>query len=231
MMNPQSNILVELPYLPPVSWMAPAWQSGVLWLEASENFQRGSYRNRCHIAGPNCIQRLSIPLQKGKHQQATVRGVRIAYEEPWQQVHWRSIQAGYGNAPYFEYYVEDLAPFYQKRYSFLFDFNLELLHFLFKKMGWNGEIRFTETWSGQVSSPADTPVVDFRNKVSPKATTLPHWFQPIPYAQVFTERHGFLPDLSALDLLFCCGKQSAAVLSQSLADHFISTNTRPGSPA
>ena len=73
----KTNILLELPYLPPVSWMALAWQSKTLWLEACENYQKGSYRNRCHIAGPNGIQRLSVPLEKGKHQQTPIRQVRM----------------------------------------------------------------------------------------------------------------------------------------------------------
>lgn len=227
-MNPNAHILTELTYLPPVSWMAMAWQSDVLWLEACENFQKGSYRNRCHIAGPNGVQRLSIPLLKGKHQQTPIREVRLTYEAPWQQVHWRSIQAAYGNAPFFEYYAESLQPFYQKRYTFLFDFNLDLLHFLFKKMGWNGEIRLTAVYLDQASQAPEIQAPDMRDAVSPKAPAPPHWFQPFPYAQVFTERHGFLPDLSALDLLFCCGKQSGDVLSKSVKDHLSSTNTRPG---
>lgn len=224
-MNPPLNILLEVAYLPPVSWLALVWQSPVLWLEACENFQKGSYRNRCHIAGPNGVQRLSIPLQKGKHQQTPIREVRIAYEEPWQQVHWRSIQAAYGNAPYFEYYAEDLAPFYQKQYSFLFDFNLELIHFLFKKMGWNGTVSFSEQYNDTPNLPAS--IADHRNTVSPKPTTLPDWFHPAHYAQVFTERHGFLSDLSALDLLFCCGKQSGSILSKSVKDNFFPINNKP----
>lgn len=224
-MNPPLNILIELAYLPPVSWMALAWQSPALWLEACENFQKGSYRNRCLIAGPNGIQRLSIPLLKGKHQQTPVRDVRIAYKEPWQQVHWRSIQAAYGNAPFFEYYAEELQSFYQKDYSFLFDFNLELLHFLFQKTGRAYALRFTEQYDDITNLP-DT-VTDFRNTVSPKTPTPPDWFRPVPYAQVFTERHGFLPDLSALDLLFCCGRQSGAVLSKSVSDALFPNNNKP----
>ncbi len=206
------NSLLELNYWPPVSWLSLAGHSAVLQLEACENYQKGSYRNRCHLAGPNGLQRLSIPLLKGKHQQTPIRDVRIATGEAWQQVHWRSIATAYGNAPYFEHYEADIQAFYQKSYTFLFDLNLDILHFCLKQIGWEGEIRFTTSYvpAGQIGN------TDFRDAVSPKATTLPYWFHPEPYPQVFMERHGFLPDLAALDLLFCCGRQASEIIQKSL---------------
>lgn len=198
--------LIELFYWPPVSWLALARQSAVLWLEASENFQKGSYRNRCHIAGPNGMQRLSIPLQKGKHQQTPIRDVRIAYDEPWQRTHWRSIRTAYGNAPYFEHFADAVAPFFEKKHAFLFDLNLEVLHFLLGNMRWQGQIHLTETYR-QPGQPIDAEmaVLDARGLIGPDKPATTEWFAPEPYPQVFTERHGFLPDLSALDVLFCCG--------------------------
>jgi len=199
--------LIELFYWPPVSWLTLARHSDVLWLEACENFQKGSYRNRCHIAGPNGVQRLSVPLQKGKHQQTSIRDVRIAYDEPWQRNHWRSIRTGYGNAPFFEHYADAIAPFFENKHDFLFDLNLEIVHFLFKKLQWKGHLRLTEVYQkpGQVSDPA---ILDARNRIIPDNPTPPQWVQSEPYPQVFTERHGFLPDLSALDMLFCFGGKS-----------------------
>jgi len=191
--------------------MALVWNQQVFTLEACEHYQKGSYRNRCHIAGPNGVQRLSLPLAQGKHQQTPIREVRLAYDLPWQKLHWRSIRTAYGNAPYFEHYVDELAPFFEKRFPFLFDYNLELLRFIFQKIGYAGEIHFTHTY--KLKSEASSN--DFRDVVSPKNTAPPSWFQAAPYPQVFTERHGFLGDLSVLDLLFCCGKQGGVVLERS----------------
>ncbi|MBK6931191.1 MAG: WbqC family protein [Saprospirales bacterium] len=210
------HVVLELHYLPPVSWMALAAHAGAVRLEACEHYQKGSFRNRCLIAGPNGTQRLSIPLRKGKHQQTPVRAVRLAYDEPWQQVHWRSIQAAYGNAPYFDHFAGELEQFYQNRLEFLFDFNLGLLQFLLKNLGLSPEIACTESYSDKNSEDFPAGRLDFKNTISPKRTPPPRWFYPAPYPQVFTERHGFLPDLSSLDLLFCCGKQSTQVLQNSL---------------
>jgi hypothetical protein len=204
-------ILLELNYLPPVSWMATAWRNEQIELEAQEHFEKGSYRNRCHIAGPNGVQRLSIPLFKGKHQQTPVREVRISYDEAWQRLHWRSIVAAYGSAPYFEHYAAGLERFYTQNFPFLFDFNLELLHWVCAKINCKTEFLFSETFRPYNVQMPD----DFRGLIRPKQETRPEWFQPAPYSQVFAERHGFLEDLSVLDLLFCCGKRSGEILSDS----------------
>lgn len=180
-------------YLPPLSWCAAFWNSDTLVLEACETYQKGSWRNRCRIAGPNGVQLLSIPLEKGKNNKMPVREVRIACGEPWQRQHWRSITTAYGNAPYFEHYADDLRPFYHKNFEFLFDFNLNLLEMVCRKMDWQGDI-------------------------APSAQFLPEPLPPegeaIRYPQVFEEKHGFIPDLSVLDLLFCCGKQGGEILKK-----------------
>ncbi|MCB0542572.1 MAG: WbqC family protein [Saprospiraceae bacterium] len=186
--------LFPLYYLPPVSWCAAVWKYRQIELEACEHYQKGSLRNRCYIAGPNGIQRLSIPLEKGKHQQMPVRDVRIADTDPWQRQHWRSIVTAYGSAPFFEHYVDGIAPFYEKKYSFLFDFNLKLLEYLFQqKIGWKGAFQLSAQYAPE-------------KMTAPAATS-------IRYPQVFEERHGFIPDLSVLDLFFCCGNRSAQALA------------------
>lgn len=98
----------------------------------------------------------------------------------------------YGSAPYFEHYADALRPFYEKKQPFLFDFNLELMEWvLIGKMGWKGQFQLSETY--QLAAPGDMP--DLKR-----------------YPQVFEARHGFLSDLSVLDLLFCVGKHGADYL-------------------
>ncbi len=202
--------LLPIAYLPPVSWCVAAWKQEKIAIEAHEHYQKGSLRNRCYIAGPNGVQRLSIPLLKGKHQQTPIREVRIASDQDWQRQHWRSIRTAYGNAPFFEHYADELAPFFERRYTFLFDYNLDLLTFILqKKLGWRGEITFSETWlpPGEWAHGSD-----LREAFSGESGKWPAWFQPLSYPQVFAERFGFLPNLSVLDLLFCCGKTGREVL-------------------
>ena len=204
--------LLPMAYLPPVSWCSVAWKAETVALEACDHYQKGSLRNRCYLAGPNGAQRLSIPLAKGKNQQTPIRDVRISYDEPWQRQHWRSIKTAYGNAPYFEHYAGDIIRFYERPYPFLFDYNLDFLQVIFqKKMGWKGQFICTEQFHPKEEWPLGP---DLREAFSGDQYPFPLWFQPQQYAQVFAEKSGFLPNLSLLDLLFCCGKQSGEVLEK-----------------
>jgi hypothetical protein len=180
-------MLRHIAYLPPLEWFALPVQDTIITLEAMEHYQKGSSRNRCLIAGSNGIQRLSIPLEKGKHQQTPIRSVRIAYHDNWPMVHWRSIQSAYGNAPFFEYYADELNAIYSSKPAFLFDFNVSLLEFVLKKAKWTHRIVFSEEY----------------NPFTPVAATTP--YTPKRYPQVFEDRFGFQPGLSVLDALMCCG--------------------------
>lgn len=202
-MHPHS-VLLSTAYWPPVNWLAYACQARHVSIEACEHYQKGSYRNRCHIGGHNGIQRLSIPLLKGKHQQTPIRDVRLSDAENWQRLHWRSIATAYGNAPYFEHYEASIIAFYQKKYRFLFDFNLECLQWLLPHWNISTDFQWTETYEHHYPP----PTIDARNAINP-ANPTPHTPR---YGQVFEDRHGFLPNLSALDLLLCCGKNGIDIL-------------------
>ena len=197
--------LLETQYLPSIAWCTAIWPEKAVALDGAEHYQKGGLRNRCFIAGPNGIQRLSIPLLKGKHQQTPIRDVRISYDGRWQQQHWRTIQAAYGNAPFFEHYADELMPFYVRKWEFLFDYNFEIQTLILKKkLGWSGDFIIEETYFSAGKWPDGR---DLRNG--------PIMSIQQPYAQVFQERHGFLPNLSVLDLLFCSGKNGAEVLGKS----------------
>ena len=207
-------LLLETQYLPSVAWCTAVWQEKVVMIDAAEHYQKGSLRNRCHLAGPNGPQRLSIPLIKGKHQQTPIREVRISYEEPWQRQHWRTIQAAYGNAPYFEHYAGDIQPFYEQRWDFLFDYNFDFQALILqKKLGWRGEFALQDEFF-----PADKWLQgsDLRGVIGGGLNDSPQWFTPVRYPQVFEARTGFLPNLSVLDLLLCCGKTAGEILAQPL---------------
>jgi len=202
--------VIELHYLPSLSWMALLRRVGELQLEQWENYQKGSYRNRCHIAGPNGLQRLSIPLEKGKHQKMPIREVRISYQENWVDQHIHSLQAGYGKAPFYDFYAEGIFRILQKKPVYLFDLNLELLYQLCQYLQWDAtKIGFTQNYQLTYLE----PVRDLRSRITPNpASSIINGQPSMPYPQVFQEKHGFLPDLSAIDLLFCLGPESSMVL-------------------
>jgi hypothetical protein len=197
-------ILLEIQYLPPIQYFTKLSSGEPVYIEQWEHYQKGTYRNRCHIAAANGLTRLTIPLIKGKNEQQAIREVRIAYYEPWQRQHWQSIRSAYGNSPFFEFYADVLQPFYEKPFPFLFDFNLELLQTLLKLLRMDVTLQLTDAYVDV----APDGWTDLRNAIHPK----PHLQKPDPdftpksYHQVFEDRYAFLPNLSMLDGLFCLGK-------------------------
>lgn len=212
----KNKALVELHYLPSVQYFSKLLAYEQIIIEQWENYQKGSYRNRCHIAGANGLQALSIPLEKGKHQKLPIRQVHIAYQEPWHLQHWRSIQSAYANAPFFPYYGEGIAALYRAKPTHLFSFNQQLFELICGYLNLQDKVSYSSDYlieSGE-------QVQDLRGLISPKTALKDRapQFEPVPYPQVFTERHGFLPNLSILDLLFCTGPEATQILRSCIMD-------------
>ncbi len=202
-----SSILLEIQYLPSVQYFAKFLQYPKVVIEQHENYRKGSYRNRCHLATANGIQRLSIPLQKGKNEQQSIRSVQITTGVHWATQHWQAIQTAYGKAPFFEHYADELKPFFTSPPPLLFDFNLQLLEQLLSLLQIDTPWQLSDRYLHE--TPAE--LVDWRNGIHPKPHRQlddPH-FQALAYGQVFSERTGFLPNLSILDLIFCLGPMAS----------------------
>ena len=206
----EKSILLEIQYLPSLQYVSKLLEYPKIYLEQHENYSKGSYRNRCHIASAQGLQRLSIPLEGGKHQQQPIREVRIANDEPWQSQHWTSIQSAYGKSPFFEHYADVFLPFYKKKYTHLWDWNWDLLQQVLPLVSMENEIKLTT----QYEKKPPLEILDLRNVISPrnKKTEKDANFISPKYAQVFEEKNGFIPNLSILDLLFCTGPEAAIIL-------------------
>ena len=118
-MNSNNSLIIEVQYFPPIEYFKQLFQFPHVVIEAHENYQKGSYRNRCHIANSTGIQVLSVPLRKGKNAKQPIREVAIAYDMDWQKQHWQSIRTAYGSAPFWEHYASQLEPLFFKKYDYL----------------------------------------------------------------------------------------------------------------
>lgn len=170
-------------------------------IEKFEHFPKQTYRNRASIYSPNGKLDLIIPVRRGAKVHTVMKDVRISYESDWQRLHWMSLQTSYRRSAYFEFYEDDFAPFYEKKYEFLFDFNTDLTSMLLRLLKIRKALTFTTSYQD-----SDAGIQDFRNRIHPKQTYQAKEFKP--YFQVFEPKHGFLPNLSIVDLLFNQGPNS-----------------------
>jgi hypothetical protein len=197
----EKGAVLPLFYLPPVEYFAQLNNYNPDFVvEKYEHFPKQTYRNRANIYSPDGILTLVVPVVKGSKLHTPVKDVRISYDFSWQRLHWLSLQGCYRRSAYFEYYEDDFAPFYELKETFLFDYNEKLLALLLKLLKIKATLCFTETYESEYPE-----LTDLRQAVHPKKKTN---LQQKPYFQVFNERHGFLQNLSIVDLLFNQGPQS-----------------------
>ncbi|MCB0661471.1 MAG: WbqC family protein [Saprospiraceae bacterium] len=204
--------IVEIQYLPCIQYISKWYLYKEVRLEAHENYSKGSFRNRSMIGTSMGPRRLSIPLLKGKNSGTSIKDIKIANDNDWQTQHWRSIKTAYNSAPYFEFYQDDLIPFYKKPYEFLWDFNLELMEKIFVLLGNPQTFQTTTDFEKEPSS----DYADLRNQISPKVKMQDPTFNLTAYGQVFEANQGFMENLSVIDLIFCLGPASSLTLSRSI---------------
>lgn len=197
--------LLSTAYLPPVEYFALLLSEDSA-IEREERYQKQSYRNRTVIMNGNGPLNLIIPtVHDGR--MGIVKDVRIEYVTPWQRAHWRSIESAYNNTPYYLYYKDTLKPFYEQRFEFLYDFNLQLIQTLLKLMRIDKNVACTTLFTPYTTG-------DPRLQIHPKLARQENYPYRLktPYYQVFEDKFGFIPNLSVIDLLFNEGPQASAYL-------------------
>lgn len=208
---PQIPILTSA-YLAPIQYFTYLYAAPKVVIETCDHYVKQTYRNRCIISGPNGVQALTVPIEKPAFGKSAVRDIRISDHGNWRHLHWNALQSSYERSPFFEYYADDIRPFYEKRIEFLLDFNEGLQHTVLDLLDLKPTVQLTERYLEVPSA----EMVDLRERISPKHD----WqedavFHPHPYYQVFAHKHGFLPNLSIADLLFNMGPEARLVLKKS----------------
>jgi hypothetical protein len=201
--------LIELHFLPSVSYFSLLFSYDKIIFERFEHYVKQSFRNRCYINTATGREILIVPLTE-KHGKVVITSVKIDYSQKWLNRTWRTIQSAYGNAPFFEYYAEELHAVLFKKFNFLYDLNVELLSLCLKWLRRN-IITSETTHYEKIVLP---PVYDLRNVLTGKNEPSELIkFRPVPYQQVFGSN--FVPDLSLLDLICCVGPGAMDVIQRS----------------
>ncbi|MCD7901179.1 MAG: WbqC family protein [Bacteroides sp.] len=200
-------------YLTPVSYYSKLLAYDKIIIEQHDHYMKQTYRNRCHIAGPGGILPLSIPVVRSENPKSPMKDIRISDHGNWRHLHWNAIESAYNSTPFFEYYKDDFRPFYEKKYPFLVDYSEELFRLICELIDISPDVTRSDSYKTEFK-PNE---FDFRETIHPKKDfrEADPDFIAQPYYQVFEERHGFLPDLSIIDLLFNMGPESLLVLQDS----------------
>ena len=180
-------------YLAPISYYKLLAHSQKAWMEVCDYYTKQTPRNRCWIDSPSGPLALSIPVVKTESK-TQMRDIRISDHGNWRHQHWNALVSSYRQSPFFEFLADDFAPFYERKWTFLADFNEDLMQLVLHLLDLAPHVSRTTSFTLH----SDWP---------PTSTD-----QPKPYYQMFAHRHGFLPDLSIVDLLFNMGNEAPLYL-------------------
>ena len=197
-----TEIVVTTAYLAPVVYYSEMAKAKTVFIENWDFYLKQTYRNRCQIAAANGSMVLTIPVEKAESGKMLTRDVRISQHNDWQIQHWRSIESAYNSTPFFEYYKDELLPFYENKWTFLWDFNQEIQAKMLELLNLDIQIKPTQEYKNR----QDEKILDLREAIHPKKEN--KFVNCNPYYQVFEQRFGFQPNLSIIDLLFNMGNES-----------------------
>ena len=225
-----TTALLQTTYFGPVQWYQKLKRYDHCVIEQYDSYQKQTYRNRCVIATANGLQALTVPVD---HSPLTIdhvqcKDLRISDHNQWRRVHWNALQSAYSESPFFEYYADDIRPFFEQKYEFLIDFNEAIRQKMCELIDIEASVSYSSGFMvhgsgfkvhgsgfmvhGSWFRVQGSGFKDFREVIHAKHPQDDPDFQPRSYWQVFQHRYGFQPNLSILDLLFCMGPESVFYL-------------------
>jgi hypothetical protein len=212
--------LLSTTYFGPVQWYQKLYRYEEVEIEQWESFQKQTYRNRCLIATTQGIQALTVPVERGTS--PLIKDIRISDHGNWRHLHWNALVSAYGESPFFEYYQDDIRPFFKKRWDYLLDFNEAIREMMCELLDIQPKVKYSlefKVYSLEMNTlvaekstinykqSTINKEIDFREGIRPKHPMEDPDFEPKPYYQVYQQKHGFLANLSVLDLLFNMGPE------------------------
>lgn len=212
------ELITPSAYLAPIPFYKAMAAADSVLIEQWDHYVKQTFRNRCVITGSNGQQVLTIPVEKPVGGKSLMKDLRISDHGNWHHLHWHALESSYGKSPFFEYYADDLRPFYEQHWTYLLDYNEGLQQKMLELLDLDVHTQRTSSFMPLGQTDGDlrllsepSSLMDLRILSEPSSLKdLPF----TPYYQVFAQRHGFQPHLSIVDLLFNMGPESLLILTK-----------------
>ena len=222
--------ILQPSYLPWLGFFEQMSRSDKFVLLDDVQYTRRDWRNRNRIRVRENWIWLTVPVQQKSRFSQSLLETRIDNSVSWRRKHLETLRQHYCKAPFFEKYFPRCQQVYEKDWTFLFDLCLEAINLIKEEMGIETpllrssemkpggekterlvsicrELGATHYLSGESGSNYIAEE-DFSSQGI--ALEYQNYEHPV-YPQRYT---GFVPHLSAIDLLFNCGEQSLGILKQ-----------------
>ena len=196
------NILLHPTYLPSIASFVAIAKADTVTFEVCDNYQKQTYRNRAYIYDANGKLPLTVPVVYSQKNRQLYRDILISEDEAWQELHWKSIQSAYSSSPFFEFYEDDLKPLFTTKHTHLLDFNFKCLEVIYDCLQLPFDYKTTTVFEKEPKGSIDYRLLADNRKETPQEFK--------SYVQVFDDKHGFMPNLSILDLI--CNEGPNAML-------------------
>ena len=212
----------SITYFGPISWYSRLLRTENWRIDDTEHYVKQTTRNHCLIATANGVQKLTVPVEKPSRNEERgtriepllTREVRLSDHGKWRTEHWNAICTAYGESPFFDFYADDLRPFFERRdWEFLFDYDMAIFEKMLELVGIAPKGQGVQEFRSYGVQTIESSTVNCQlSTVNCQLSTLNSQLGGAPYWQVYQQRHGFLPDLSILDLLCCMGPEAILYL-------------------
>jgi len=199
------DILIHPNYFPNIHQFTQIIKANNILFEVSDNYQKQTFRNRTYIYGANGKLGLFIPVIHTHKNRELFKDVKISYDSNWMDLHLKSLQSAYRSSPYFEYFEDDFIKLYSEKEKFLADFNIKCIRLISSLLDLDLVYKISGEYVEKTNDIID--LRDLSNARKEKKIDTPK------YIQVFESKHGYINNLSILDLLFSEGPNSVSLIT------------------
>lgn len=217
-------------YLPWLGFFEQMQQSDVFVIYDDVQYDKHGWRNRNRIKGPQGPVWLTVPVRTSGLNWPTNHQVEIdATQANWAAKHLGTIRQHYAKAKHFKDYFPQLEEMYYRPWRSLLDLDLALIEILARWLGVECEMVLSSSLGITNPDPSERLVeiitklggdIFYEGASGRNYLALEKFAQagikvdfqdyhPAPYQQQY---EGFLPLLSALDLILNCGPDSASLV-------------------